>query len=137
MITKNVKYNNVDGEACEDKVYFNLTLSEAMDMEFAESGRLSRKLMNIENADDGEQVNLVQDLILSAYGEKSEDGKRLVKNAEIRENFKQSLVYDALLRELIANPDEARKFIEALIPDSAGKTAQTISTRDRDLVTSK
>lgn len=126
MIIKNVKYNNVDGEACEDKLYFNLTLSEAMDMEFAKDKRLSERLMNAENADEGEQVNLVQNLILSAYGEKSEDGKRLIKNDEIRENFKQSLVYDAFLRELLANPEEAQKFMEALIHNAPSKPAVTI-----------
>ncbi len=126
MITKIVKYNNVDGEVCEEKLYFNLTLSEAMDMEFAKGDRLSKRLMNIETADEGEQVNLVQNLILSAYGEKSSDGKRLIKNDEIRENFKQSLVYDALLRELLYNPDEAHKFMEALIPATPSKPAVAI-----------
>lgn len=126
MITKIVKYNNVDGEACEEKLYFNLTLSEAMDMEFADGKRLSERLMNVENADEGEQVNLVQNLILSAYGEKSEDGKRLIKNDEIRENFKQSLVYDAFLRELLANPNEAQKFMETLIPNAPSKPAVAI-----------
>ena len=56
--------------------------------------------------------DLLNDFVLTAYGVKSEDGKRFIKSEQIREEFKQSLAYEALIEDF---HDDSRKVLEHFI----------------------
>ena len=57
-------------------------------------------------------------IILSAYGIKSADGRRLEKGAEISKAFTESPAYDVLFQRLFLSGDvnAASDFINAIIP---------------------
>ena len=75
-------------------------------------------------------VGIFKDLILKAYGEKSVDGRRFIKNDEIRQAFAQTEAYSKLFMELATNADEAVKFVNGLIPASLrDKTASAVPAK--------
>ena len=68
---------------------------------------------------DKDVILLFKDIILSAYGEKSEDGRSFIKKrngVRLAEEFEQSPAYDALFTELVLDPDKASVFINGIMP---------------------
>jgi hypothetical protein len=55
-------------------------------------------------------------IILLSYGVKSDDGKRFIKSAEMREAFSQTAAFDALFIELATNENAAANFIKGILP---------------------
>ena len=66
-------------------------------------------------------VEYWKEFILKAYGEKSLDGKRLIKNQEVRDAFAQTEAYSDLFMELASNADSAAAFVNAIIPSVPNK----------------
>ena len=54
--------------------------------------------------------------MLAAYGKKSPDGRRFIKNNEIREEFTQTEAYSIIFMELATDADKAAEFINGIIP---------------------
>lgn len=57
-------------------------------------------------------------LVLKAYGARSEDGERFLKSDSMTEDFRQSAAFDALMEELISSPDGGADFILQCLPAS-------------------
>ena len=55
------------------------------------------------------------------YGEKSPDGKRFIKNQELRDAFAQTEAYSDLFMELATDAEAAARFINGIVPQ--GKKA--------------
>ncbi|MGL5254515.1 MAG: hypothetical protein ACRC9L_05935 [Brevinema sp.] len=60
-------------------------------------------------------ARLLDKVLDLAYGIRSEDGMRFVKNDKILEDWKQTVAYDALIDKLLSNPQEMISFIEKLM----------------------
>jgi len=60
-------------------------------------------------------ARLLDNVIDLAYGIRTEDGLRFVKNDKVLADFKDSVAYDALLDKLLASPEEMLSFIESLM----------------------
>lgn len=114
-ITKTYKDYN-DNERTED-FYFNLTKAEIMEMEMSTNGGLAEMIQRIVAAQDGPSImKLFKDLILKAYGQKSPDGKRFIKNDAIKEEFAQTEAYSMIFMELATDADAAAKFVNGILP---------------------
>ena len=61
-------------------------------------------------------ITIFKDLILKSYGEKSLDGKRFIKNAQLTEEFTQTEAYSQLFMELATDADAAAAFIAGIVP---------------------
>lgn len=117
MIKKVIKYTDFNGNENEEVAYFNLTKSECARMEMGTEGGLSKYMMEVvESGDNKKLIELFDKVILDSYGVKSEDGKRFVKTAEMREQFAQSLAYDELFMEIASNPEYAETFMSGIVP---------------------
>ena len=93
-------------------------------MELSVDGGLVEMINRIVAAKDGKQIIAVfKDVILRAYGEKSPDGKRFIKNQELRDAFAQTEAYSDLFMELATDAEAAARFINGIIPQ--GKKSQT------------
>ena len=57
----------------------------------------------------------------TGYGEKSPDGKRCIKNQELRDAFAQTEAYSDLFMELATDAEAAARFINGIVPQ--GKKA--------------
>ena len=58
----------------------------------------------------------MKDIILKSYGVKSPDGRRFIKNQEVRDAFAQTEAYSQLFMELATNAKAASDFVAGIIP---------------------
>lgn len=122
MIKKTITYVDYDNNKRTEDFYFNLTRAEVAEMEVSAEGGLVKTLEKIVAAKDGKRiVEIFKDLVLRAYGEKSLDGKRFVKNQELRDAFSQTEAYSELFMELAENADAAAAFVNGIIPTTLTK----------------
>lgn len=129
MLKREITYEDFDGNQATDTFYFNLNRTELIELEVAYEGGLQAALQRIiETKDNKTLINEFQKIILSAYGVKSEDGKRFIKNDKIREEFTQTPAYDALFMDLATNENSAADFIKGILPKglSEDKTLENL-----------
>lgn len=117
MLKKTITYVDYDGNERTEDFYFNLTKAEVSEMEMSEYGGLTKLIKKIIAERDNKRiVAMFKDLILRAYGEKSPDGKRFVKNQELRDAFSQTEAYSVLFMELAGNAEAAAAFVNGITP---------------------
>lgn len=115
MIKETVTYTNFDGDEVQSDLYFNMSKMEILTLGVQEiSGRLQKM---VQEKDILKILEYTKDIVHDAYGERSEDGKRFVKNAEILERFKSSPAYDEFLFSIVTDAEKQTKFIRALFPE--------------------
>ena len=122
MLKKTITYTDYNDVERTEDFYFNLNKAEVIEMELGTTGGLAEKIKRIVAAQDQPTImKLFKDIILKAYGVKSDDGKRFMKSEEISEAFAQTEAYSILYTELATNADEAAKFINGILPANANK----------------
>jgi hypothetical protein len=118
MLKKTIKYKDYDGNEREEDFYFNLTKAEITMMEAEEAGGLVKTLMNImETQDSKRMISYFKDIILRAYGVKSPDGRKFIKNDQVREDFEYTEAFSQLFMELAFDAEAASMFVNGIIPD--------------------
>ena len=119
MLKQQVTDEDFDGNTQSETLYFNLNRMELISFQKRYGSENMENYINklIEEKQIEPMYDLLNDFVLTAYGVRSEDGKRFIKNDEIREEFKQSLAYEALIEDF---HDDSRKVLENFI---AGVTA--------------
>ena len=122
MLKKTITYTDYNGVERTEDFYFNLSKAEIMEMELGTTGGMTAMIQNIIAAQDLPAIiKIFKDLVLMSYGVKSADGKRFIKNAELRDEFAQTEAYSILFMELAQDADAATKFIEGIIPADVSK----------------
>ena len=117
MLKKTITYTDFDGNERTEDFYFNLTQAEVTEMQLSTEGGLKKLIEKIiETQNSAKIVEIFKDLILRAYGEKSPDGRRFIKNAELRDSFAQTEAYSVLFMELATNAEMATTFVTGIIP---------------------
>lgn len=119
MLKKTITYTDYNGVERTEDFYFNLTKSEVMEMEMTTTGGLAEKITKVISTKDAKSIiTIFKDLILKAYGEKSEDGKRFMKNDEIKTAFSETEAYSILFMELATDANAAANFVNGIVPAS-------------------
>lgn len=117
MLKKTIKFTDYDGNPREEDFYFNLTKAELSIMEMSHVGGFRKKMERIIKAQDGPAlIEAFQDIIQTAYGVKSDDGRRFIKSSELFEEFKQTEAYSELIMELLGSEKGAAEFIAQVMP---------------------
>lgn len=117
MLKKTITYTDYNDVERKEDFYFNLSKAEIMEMELGTEGGLAEMIQKIIDTQDTPKiVKIFKDLVLKAYGEKSADGKRFIKNDEIREGFAQTEAYSELFMELATNAEAAAAFVNGIVP---------------------
>jgi hypothetical protein len=129
MLRRPIKYTDFNGNERTEDFYFNLTKAEIMEMELGVDGGLSEVLRKMVNTQDVKNiVKYFKTIVLQAYGEKSNDGKRFIKidgGVRLAEIFVETEAYSNLFIELLGDPDKMADFINSLVPaDLAEKKAE-------------
>ena len=120
MLKKTITYTDWKGAQRTEDFYFNLTQTECVQMEMSKEGGLIENINRIVERQDGVEImNIFKDLISTSYGEKSPDGRRFVKSAQLSEEFMQTPAYDILFMELVTKPEAAAAFVQGIVPQSA------------------
>lgn len=119
MLKRTFTYTDFDGNQVSDDYYFNLSKAEIMELELSAYGGLETLIKKlIEEKNSEEIVKIFKKIILMSVGEKSYDGKRFIKNDEIRNNFYQTEAYSMLFCELVQNADAANEFLRNVVPNA-------------------
>lgn len=120
MIKKTVKYEDYEGNKREETFYFNLNKAEVLEMQASGSLKAFEKIANTQ--DTAGVIEVLKDLIVKSYGEKSADGRRFTKVSKdgrpLVEDFIETEAYPELFMELATDPTAAEAFIRGIIPAS-------------------
>lgn len=118
MYRKEITYTGFDGESLTDTVYFNITQREAAEFlsRYGGEEEMMKHLTEItEQKDGGAMMKFLDDVIAAAYGERSEDGRRFIKNQQALDDFRQTLAYDEFFSEIISSAESAEEFVQKTI----------------------
>lgn len=117
MLTKKITYVDFDGIERTDTFYFNLTAAECAELEASGKDGLESYLRRIIASEDmGEILTIIKKVILLAYGEKTPDGRRFIKNQELRDSFAATEAYSQLFMELMSDEKAAADFMNGIAP---------------------
>lgn len=122
MLKKTITYTDYNGEEARDEFYFNMTRAELVELEFSMEGGFSGTMMKMIQTDPEGKVNgkvimeEMKKLVLKSYGVKSLDGKRFIKNDQLRQDFESSEAYSVLFMDLVTDAEAAAAFINGIMP---------------------
>lgn len=124
MLKKTITYEDYNGVTRTEDFYFNFTEAEIMELELGTTGGLAEMIQRIVASQDAPTIlKIFKDIILKAYGVKSEDGRRIIKNDAVREDFAQTEAYSKLFMELATDSKAAADFINKIVPEHMAKEA--------------
>ena len=128
MLKKTITYEDFNGVERTEDYYFHLTKAEIAEMEMSQNGGYSEVLNRIVAAKDAPSIiKQFKDLVLKAYGINSDDGRRFIKNDEIREAFSQTEAYSIIFMELATDDNAAAAFVNGIFPADMVANAKTIA----------
>lgn len=117
MLKKTITYTDYNGTERTEDFYFNLTKAEAMEMELSATGGMQKMIEKLIATQDGKRiVEIFKEIILKAYGEKSDDGKRFIKSKELSDAFSQTEAYSILFMDLATDAKAAADFVNGILP---------------------
>lgn len=130
MLKKTITYTDYDGNERVEDFYFNFTKTELAEMEVSYDGGLLKTVERITQERDYKKlVGIFKELILKSYGTKSLDGKRFIKDDDLREAFSQTQAFDVLFMELATNAESAVSFIKGILPPDLEVDTSAITER--------
>ena len=115
MLKRDITYTDFNDQVQTETLYFHISKSDLVGMKAHGVDELFERIMAAK--DNGQIYDEFKKIILSSYGERSEDGKSFVKTPEISEAFSHTAAFDALIFELITNEDAAATFIKGVMPN--------------------
>lgn len=126
MLKKTITYTDYNGNERTEDFWFNLNESEITEMQLGVHGGYTEMLNKIIAAQDTPTlIKIFKELVLDAYGEKSADGKRFIKEDRdgfrLCNDFKQTEAYNVLYMELATDADAAAKFVNGILPAEISK----------------
>jgi hypothetical protein len=117
VLKKTITYIDFNEEEVTEEFFFHLSKAELIELEMSHQGGLTEALKKIIVAEDGKAIIAeFKNIILGAYGQKSADGRRFIKNQTLRDEFESSEAYSTLFMELVTETEKAIEFINGIIP---------------------
>lgn len=118
MFSRTFNYTGYDGLPHQDTWWFNLSEAELYKMELGSVGGMQGVMNKLLRQDEpGKIVDMFENLILSAVGERSVDGRKFIKNEEIRQDFFQSKAYSDMFVEMVKDSSKLAEFLRGAIPE--------------------
>lgn len=134
MLKKTITYTDFNGEEVSEDFFFHLSKAELIELEMSQEGGLSSWLQKVVAAEDGKSImEQFKMIILTAYGQKSVDGRRFIKNQDLRDEFASTEAYSVLFVELVTDADAAAVFVNSVIPTDLADEAVKIASMDAKL----
>lgn len=122
MLKQRVKYEGFDGELIEEDLYFNLTRMDLIELndryESKDMAAYMDKIVKEKNIK--ELYKVLKDIVLMAYGVKSEDGKRFIKNQTVKDEFAESLAFSQLIEDFHETDTAMSDFVTGITSQIKG-----------------
>jgi hypothetical protein len=117
MLKREITFEDFDGNVQTEVFYFNMSKAELIEMEVEKKeGFVDWIKQIVETEDRKAMIGAFKDIVLRAYGVKSDDGKRFIKTPEVALEFSQTNAYSALFMELATDDGAAATFINGIMP---------------------
>lgn len=127
MLKKTINYVDFNGEEVSEDFFFHLSKAEIVELEMSHKGGLEKAIQRIVDAEDGKAIIAeFKNIILSSYGQRSEDGRRFIKNQTLREEFESTEAYSTLFMELVTDAEKAAEFVRGIIPQDLAEEAAKV-----------
>lgn len=130
MLKKTVTYKDYNDVERTETFYFHFNEAEILDMEMSTEGGFAERVQRIIDAKEQTALlKVIKKFVLDAYGVKSEDGKRFIKNDEVRDAFVQCPAYSIIFMELVTNDVLAAEFVNKVVPESMKDQLKAIAAK--------
>lgn len=121
MIKKTVTYTDFNGVERKEDFYFNLSKAELFEMEMGTKGGMVEKLQAVIDAKQQHEITkFFKEVVLKAYGKKSEDGRFFNKIDEngvpYSREFQHSAAYSEIFMELATDDAKGAEFVNGIMP---------------------
>lgn len=128
MLKKEIKFTDPFGNNHNETWYFSLSKLELAERDIMADGGYARLLEKISQTGKASEVYpVMKDIILSAVGRQSDDGRRFLKTQDIIDDFVQCGAYETLIFDLLGDAKQASEFMNGLMPAGLIEEAQKIS----------
>ena len=125
MLEKTIKYNDYNGNEREETFCFHLKKSELLELQMGIDGGMTNYIQKLISAQDMPKLmELFKKIIKAAYGVKSDDGRRFIKNEEVYKEFEETEAYSELFMEISTDDKKAAEFFNAIIPPELREEGQ-------------
>jgi len=134
MYAKKLTWEGFDGETKSGTFYFHLTKTEMVKLSLKYKGGLVKTLNSLlENQDEQKVLLILDDIVMTAYGELDSDGIHFAKaNGAKAADFAETGAYDALFMELLQDPGAMSDFLNHIIPkDVANEMSKAQIQKDK------
>ena len=117
MIHETITYKDWNGLERTENFYFHFTQAELMEMEMSTEGGFAERVQRMIDAKNtAELIKIIKKFVLDAYGVKSDDGRRFMKNDELRTAFVECPAYSEIFMKLATDSEAASKFVNGVVP---------------------
>ena len=136
MIKETVTYTDFNGVERTEDFYFNFTEAELAEMQLEIEGGLEDAIRQIVNSKDTPKIIDIfkNKIFLRAYGQKSPDGRRMIKTKEVVEEFTQTEAYSQLFMKYATSESALSDFINNVMPSSLKERVAEISNTTTNVV---
>lgn len=134
MLKKDITFKDLDDNEITETFYFNLTKVELLELDGESPNGLQGRVQELEKLEGADGVvrgqdmlkvlNLFKSILRKGYGKRSDDGRRLIKNEQVWEEFAGSAAFSELIETFFRDPSEGAKFINAMMPPDLLAEAQ-------------
>lgn len=122
MIYKDITYTDYNGITRTERHWFHLSKAELTDMEMTQEGSLTDALKAMVAAKDKVEIYKKFVWIIGrAYGVKSEDSRRFMKDPDYFKAFTESEAYSVFLEDLLSGEEKVLAFVQGIMPNDAPK----------------
>lgn len=117
MITLPITYKDLDDNEQTEEFEFHISREELLELESRHPHGLEEWLKRVTKAEDSrEAYSEFKHIVLKAYGERSPDRKRFIKNDELRESFATHCAFDQLMFDIFTKEGFLEKFMAGVVP---------------------
>lgn len=117
MIKKTIEYTDYNGNLCTEEAFFHLTKAELIELELSEKDGFQEHIKKLTEEQNTKEIyKIFKEILTSAYGIKSEDGKRFIKDPQLTKEFTQTEAFSELIFSLISDAEGAAAFIAGIGP---------------------
>jgi hypothetical protein len=133
MLKKTYTYKDYNDIERTETFYFHFTEAEILDMEMSAEGGFAERVQRIIDAkDQAALMKLIKKFVIDAYGVKSDDGRRFIKNEEVKTAFLECPAFSDIFMDMVTNDELAAEFVNGVIPDTMKKRFAEIAAGKKD-----
>lgn len=123
MIKEVIKYTDLNGNEKEEVAFFHLNKLEATKLQIKYRKVIQAGEEAVKSGSDDIDYEALIDLFLNiiekAYGVKSEDGTKFIRNEATTKEFMESEAFSEFFYNLMSNDNKAEKFIKGMAGQNA------------------